>query len=283
MAPRETQLYKQIVQFEKFVRNTGTPGTADRYSIALNNFLSKFDDKDAATEFYRMDIEDYKIFRLKDGVSPRTVNYEVSVVRAFFNYLIDIQGVNFYNPASKVKKLREPQRKRKALTIAEVKALFGACENDTDRLIILLGITSGMRRGEMASLEWSHFDHNNLLINLPAEFTKTQKGRTLPLRKDVSELIKNRVQATPTVLGMTAKTILNRITKVYQRAGLEPKGVHALRHTFATMSLRNGGDLKTIQELLGHSALQTTTLYLQAADTEECRKLIDNLPNVEDV
>jgi site-specific recombinase XerD len=88
--------------------------SASRYDIALNNFLKRFPEKKKLTDFYRADLEDYKLLRTRDGISGRTINYEITVVKAFWNWVIDANGVEIWNPAGKVKRVREPQQKKKS-------------------------------------------------------------------------------------------------------------------------------------------------------------------------
>jgi site-specific recombinase XerD len=92
-------------KYENFVRNTTSRATALRYSVALTNFFQRFPEKKKPEMFFRLDIEDYKILRKRDGISPRTINYEVGVVRSFWNWLIEMSGQPYLNPASRVKRL----------------------------------------------------------------------------------------------------------------------------------------------------------------------------------
>jgi integrase/recombinase XerD len=279
-------------KFENAMRLTGSSNTSRRYAFALDNFFSRFPEKRRCEDFFRTDLEDYKLLRCKDKVSPRTVNFEVSVVRSFWNWMIDAMGENqLFNPASRVKKLREPEQKRKALTESQVKALFAACQNERETLLVVLAVTTGMRRKEMASLEWDDIDLNTGLITLNADRTKTRKGRTLPLRADANNcLLEVKVNLQPEeapshrVFDGWARdedALSAKFKAICQRAGVAHIGLHNLRHTYATSILRNGADLRTVQALLGHTQLKTTAIYLEAQSAEAARKLLDCLPTIE--
>jgi integrase len=273
-------------KFENAMRLTGSQNTARRYSFALNNFFKRFPEKRHLEDFFRADVEDFKLLRMRDKVNPRTVNYEVSVVKAFWNWCIDSCGLELWNPAGKVKRIREPEQKKKALSEDTLKALLTACENDWERLLVLLAMTTGLRGNELALLQWSDFDLEGGVLNLDAERTKTKKERGLPLRGDVQRLLAKTCNHQPDkppsrVFGSWAKNsdaIRYRFRAICVRAGLKPVGLHSMRHSFATALLRNGADLRTVQELLGHSDIKTTAGYLAPASVEESRKFLGFLP-----
>lgn len=288
-ATKSPELEQWTTQFYTAMRLTGSQATATRYEIALNNFFKRFPEKRKLIDFFRTDVEDYKILRARDNIHPRTINYEVAVVKAFWNWLIEAHGMQIWNPASNVKRVREPQQKRKALSEDTLKAIVGACQNDTERLIVLLGMTTGLRGGELVSLQWGDIDFEGQTITLDAERTKSRKGRIVPLRSDVIALLQMRAPADKSQpenpprrvfegIGNDARTLRRKFHVVCNRAGVGKVGLHALRHSYATTLLRNGADLRTVQDLLGHSDIKTTAGYLAPQAVEKSRKLLDLLP-----
>lgn len=232
------------------------------------------------TEFYRADVEDYKILRRREEVSARTLNFEIAVVRAFWNFAIEMSEAALFNPASKVKRLREPEQARRALSNQIMERLLAEARHSYDRVIVLLALTCGLRGNEIAELEWGDVDFEKKQLVLRPEATKTGKGRVLPVRDDLLGELRQLHNGMMAVLPLTVRTIRERFNRLCDRAGVERVGLHALRHTFATNLLRNGCDLRTVQDLLGHSSMKTTALYLCPADCDEVRHLLLRLPGV---
>jgi integrase len=265
-------------RFETFIRNTSNYHTYLRYGIALNNFFAKFQDKEKPEDFFRADVEDFKVFRLKDKVSPKTVNYEICIVKAFYNWMIEVADLPLHNPASRVKRLREPAAKRKSLSLQDLRKVLEAAKDEDEQLMVLLSLTTGLRGNEMSQLCVEHFDTERKVLKLPAEFTKTQKERTLPLRFDVEKLLRGKHGS---LFGVGTRGLQARWRKLCRRAGVEGVGLHGMRHTFATFMLRGGLDIRTVQELLGHSDISTTAGYVEPADGPEVQAAVNKLPELE--
>jgi integrase len=261
--------------------NGNSRGTLDRYCIALQNFLGRFGDKRHPEQFYRADVEDYKYARLKERIAPRTVNFEIAVIRAFWNWMIDHTQIPLVNIASKVKKVKEPVQARRALTEDQIDKLKAAVKDDWERLLLLLALTTGMRGNEMAALRWENIDLKQGEIVLDALETKTARGRRLPLRQDVIELLKPRqLVSGPVFKHWAAKpqALRGKFARLCKRAGMPNVGLHACRHSYATWMLRAGVDLRTVQDLLGHQDMKTTALYLAPADVATTRGFLVRLP-----
>lgn len=92
------------VKYERYIFITRRRSVALRSSIALENFLSRFNDRKTPDEISIMDVVDYKAARQNEGMAPKTIKLEIDAVRAFYTWLTDVQDVPTFNPAAKLKR-----------------------------------------------------------------------------------------------------------------------------------------------------------------------------------
>ena len=269
-------------QYVTSLQRTAGPSTWRRYHQALANFFQCHKEKHRSEDFHRWDISDFKEDRLRHGTAPTTVNLELSILRAFWNWLMERELAS-YNPAAKQKGVKVPEKRPRGLGRDVVEKLLSVCISTRDKLVILLPLTTGMRGIEMARLQWQDIDWENDLIHLDGERTKTGKSRSLPLRSDVKKLLteyidNRRIHVFPSRTGDPRK-LQTAFNSMVRRAELYPKPtLHALRHTFATMLLRGGLDIYSVQKLMGHTQLKTTSMYLTPADSSVVRDKINDFP-----
>lgn len=95
-------------KYERHLFATKPRKNAERDSIALENFLSRFRDRKTPDEIYVTDVADYVQARRKEGISETTLELETYVIRAFYTWLTDVQDVPTFNPAFQSKKLAPP-------------------------------------------------------------------------------------------------------------------------------------------------------------------------------
>ncbi|VUT25993.1 MAG: putative tyrosine recombinase XerC-like protein [Candidatus Methanolliviera sp. GoM_asphalt] len=163
---------------------------------------------------------------------------------------------------SKVKRLP------KYLKDEEVKNLLDRCEGRRDRLIIELILLTGLRVSEVLGITPDDIDFRNRTIRIHG---KGSRDRTVyPPREllyDLRDYIADKVAQTK--FGMRQNKIF-KLTRqrVFQTIKeLSGRSPHKLRHTFAVNYLESGGDLRTLQKILGHSSLKTTSIYLDLLDS----------------
>src|SRR5882672_1833375 len=278
-------LYDLQARYENYIRLTPSRWTAVRYAKALDQFFRRFKDYKDPDQFTRIDIEDYRLQRLKEGTSPTTVNYEVQVVRAFWNYLMNMDEVK-WNPASKVRRLKQTEPERKSLTLEEQERLYKYVNNRTvyDRLLVGLSLSTGLRAETLANLHTDHIDFENSQLNIPAAIMKAGRNHVVPLRQTEVVLLRGldngRVFAG---YAQTANTLSAKLSAMFLRCGLSYRGLRTARRTFATTLLRAGNDLRLVQDLLAHKNISTTSKYLTPADSRTVRAAIEGLPKAKGV
>lgn len=257
--------------------------SAIRYAKALTSFFARFPDRNHPEEFTRRDVEDYKIWRLREGINPRTVNYEVSVVRAFWNWMLEMERVT-WNPASQVKRLKEREPVKTSLTVAEQLQLQKGCYRWADRALVALALTTGLRGETLAALEKQDINYAEHRLVIPAAKMKAGRNHEIPLPEWVTEILKEapdgRIFAR---YAKNAGSIRYQWNNICRRAGVNPKGIRTARRTFATTLLRSGADLKLVQDLLGHRNIVTTSRYFTPADDQTARIAVEKLPRPEEL
>lgn len=207
--------------------------------------------------------------------SKTSIGRKLAAVRAFYRYLLKM-GLVKVNPAELV---TNPKRDKKVpyhLTVDEATALVEAPAGQDrlimrDRAILELLYSSGLRVSELTGLNRSGIDLDSGLVRV---LGKGEKERIVPLGSHASRAISDYFEISPPADrndaafrnargGRLTRRSVARIVDRYiiHLATMKKISPHTLRHTFATHLLEAGVDLRSIQELLGHSSLSTTQKY----------------------
>lgn len=215
------------------------------------------------------------------GIKKVTQDYYVIAIRGFLRFLAkrDIKTLS----GDKVELGKTKDRQVEFLELEEVGRLIRAAhgeksENLRDTAILELLFSTGLRVSELTSLD---IDNVNLKTG---EFSVRGKGDKVRMvflsasakialneyimrRKDLSPALFVRIQKSGEPSRLTARSIERIVRKYASKAGIVKKTTpHTLRHSFATDLLRNGADLRSVQEMLGHSNITTTQVYTHVTD-----------------
>ena len=229
------------------------------------------------------DIRAFMAARRNDDIGPRSLARALSAIKSLFAYL-EREGVLSSEALNAVRRPKQPKSLPKALTVLEAKATIATTAELEDRpwiaardaAVLALCYGAGLRISEALSLTRADLEGTTLRIT-----GKGGKTRLVPLISAVRAAIDNYLELCPFALGphepvfrgekggvLSPRLIQLRIARLRGALGLPPSATpHALRHSFATHLLGRGGDLRAIQELLGHASLSTTQIYT-AVDTE---------------
>ena len=218
----------------------------------------------------------------KQGLAPRTVARRLSAMKQFFRFLYG-EGMRNDDPSAIVDAPKQGRPLPKILSEAEVELLLESAHNrpgiDGVRLACLLEIlyAGGLRVSELVSLPYAAVARAPEVLLIRG---KGDKERLVPLTKAAMEAIESYKQirlaflpegATSPYLfpsrgkegHLSRRRFAQLLDELALEAGLDPLRVspHVLRHAFATHLLSNGADLRSVQQMLGHSDISTTQIY----------------------
>lgn len=268
LAPKTLEAYQRdLGQFLSFLaRHTGGPVTLT-----------------TLREMRAADIRAYMASRRADNLQSRSLARALSALKSFFRFL-EREGVMATEALNVIRTPRQPRSLPKALTVLEAKQTITTTAEMEDRpwvaardmAVLSLCYGAGLRISEALAVSRADLDGTAMRVT-----GKGGKTRLVPLIASVRAAIETYLELCPFNLGpsqplfrgtkggvLSPRLIQLRVVQLRSALGLPPSATpHALRHSFATHLLGRGGDLRAIQELLGHASLSTTQIYT-AVDTD---------------
>ena len=226
------------------------------------------------------DLRRYAAHLSSDGASKATVARKLAAIRSFYEALIRTELVTA-NPADLVASPKRDQKLPRVLTREEMAAMLDRIPARTplelrDRAMLELTYSCGLRAQEVIDLDVSAIDFDGERVRVEGKGAKT---RLVPVGEPAQRALRDYLDrgrhvlaghASPEAALFVSKSgrrlhpsdlrrrLERRVREAAIAGGVSP---HALRHSFATHMLEGGADLRTIQELLGHSSLSTTQIY----------------------
>lgn len=273
----EAQRFLQFLQFEK--KYSGY--TLASYSTDLFQFFDYLErDFDAPspaeikTAFIRSWLANIKS---EQNLTNKSINRKISALQSFFKYLLK-QGVIAQSPMQGIISPKISKRLPQFVDEKDMQKLFEQIEfpddheGRTQRLVLLLFYTTGMRLSELINLKESNIDWSYSQIKV---LGKGNKERIIPVSNGLINFIKNYISEKPVAnVGTNAvftnskgrslypKMVYNFVKKYLgATTSIEKKSPHILRHTFATHLMNRGAEMNSVKELLGHSSLASTQVY----------------------
>ena len=222
-------------------------------------------------------LRDFISDRHRKGISGRTLQRNLSSIRTFYRYLCKIDVVSI-NPAEGIITPKSARKLPKLLDVDQTFQLLGIKENDVlairDKAIIELIYSSGLRLTEVISLNIDDIDSIDRVLTV---IGKGKKARNLPIGKFAiqaiddwlksrQKLVKNNKERALFISNrgsrISPRSVQERIKRWAVKQGLSGNvHPHMLRHSFASHILESSGDLRAVQELLGHADISTTQVY----------------------
>jgi integrase/recombinase XerC len=271
-------LYKLIYDYLDFLETIKglSKNTTSSYQRDLNK-LSKFLEISGINSFNELTEEICSAWiadLFQHNVGARSIQRHISSAKGFFNYLKK-SGLITNSPFDLINSPKSPSHLPSILSPEEVSQLLNFkpknVQEKRDIAIIELIYSSGLRVSEAVNANLDDFEDNKNFLRVLGKGSKT---RLVPVgryaRKAIDEWIDERKKLSTKDNSLfvnlrgkriSARSVQEKIRNIAIMQGLPPVNPHMLRHSFATHLLESSGDLRSIQELLGHSSLSTTQIY----------------------
>ena len=233
-------------------------------------------------EIDRKGVEEFKVWRAtqrrengKGKVSGATVNRNLTTLKRIFNHA-DAMGLNVKNPVRYVPYFKEAGRVR-VLTLEEVDKYLAVAKGDL-RDFAVLALETGARPMELFAFERSDINLEGKYVSLPGTKTRRAK-RDVPVTDDALEVLRRRMEKNadtfvfPVSRPKTKNTDVKHITSlrkahdavIAKHFTKDPFTVYTFRHTYGTRHAQAGTELPVLAELMGHSSIQTTMIYVHCS------------------
>lgn len=270
--------------------------TISSYEKDLNDYIKYLkENKLRYDKLEYKDVVDYIIYLKGKKLEATSVNRHLSSIRSFYKYLID----NKITSSNPFKLVRGPKKEKKLpnyLQYDEFVDLINTCDETPlgirNRMILELLFATGVRVSELVSIKLTDIDFKDRSIKITG---KGKKDRIVYFNKVCQEVMSNYViNARQELLKgkrndyliinhlgnkITSRGVQDIIEKVLLKSSIKHKiSPHTLRHTFATLLLKEGMDIREVQELLGHERLETTSIYTHVTNEELRKAYLNALP-----
>lgn len=200
----------------------------------------------------------------RSGLKPRTRWLYRQHLQAYSDFLVRTHQRET-TPLVDVPEVRKPTGTPRPIEVAELAAVLERVQGPA-RMMILLAAYAGLRVHEIAKLRGRDLDRRAGVLTVEG---KGSKVRLLPAHASILAEAASYPEVDwwfPAAEGgpVTRQAVAQQITRALRAAGVHATA-HQLRHTFATMLLEAGADIRVVQELMGHSSLQSTQIYTRVS------------------
>ena len=223
------------------------------------------------------------------GLSGKSIQRALSAARSFYNYLIEKQQTSI-NPFIGIRAPRALKKLPDTLNVDEIDQLLGSIADDLlgsrDNAIIELMYSAGVRLSELAAINCDEIQTGRTMLSVTG---KGNKQRQVPIGRKADQAINRWLEKRPVLANedepalfvsqrgtrLSRRSIQSRLNHHAKSSGIDRKlHPHMLRHSFASHILESSGDLRAVQELLGHANISTTQIYTHL-DFQHLAKVYD--------
>lgn len=258
--------------------SANTVASYKRDLVKLNRYLESLGINSSA-DVNTTDLNSYVLYMKEQNMSTATISRNVASIKSFFMYLFKNSRIK-EDPAEQIKPPKIEKKLPEILTVEEINKLLEQPSKSNpkeirDKAMLELLYATGMRVSELISLQLSD-------VNLTMSYIMCRdanKERVIPIENAAKAALENYISNTRMVMVSDSPYLFTnmkgqpmtrqgfwKLIKIYaKRAGIDKDITpHMIRHSFASHLVCNGADLKAVQEMLGHSDISTTQIYLQS-------------------
>ncbi|PCJ47685.1 MAG: tyrosine recombinase XerC [Gammaproteobacteria bacterium] len=269
-----------------------SPLTIKSYQRQLKTALEDCKD-DAKKGWQALDIHHFRGLLARwhqAGLTPRSIHQRLSALRGLYNHLMREKQAE----ANPLAILKAPKMARKLPRDIEIDEIFHLLDNMPkgsaieirDHAMLELFYSSGLRLAELAALDLFNIDFSDQSVQVVGKGNKTRRSPVgdkaltalknwLQVREATADLEESAIFVSQRGSRLSHRSIQARLKYWGKRLGLStPIHPHKIRHSFATHMLESSGDLRAVQELLGHANLSTTQIYTHL-DFQHLAKIYD--------
>lgn len=286
-------LSEQLTLFEQHLRTERqlSPHTVSNYQRDLRKLTGWCSDHDI-TQVDQLDSQHIRqcLSALhRKGLSGRSLQRWLSSLRTFFNYGLKHRWIKF-NPANGISAPKSPRKLPKTLDVDQIDQFLSLPESNLidcrDHAIIELLYSSGLRLSELTGLNLTDLDLREAVITVTGKGNKTRQlpvGRHaldalrtwLKRRNELKIIDHQALFLSQRGTRLSTRNLQERLKQISIRQGMQGKvHPHMLRHSFASHLLESSGDLRAVQQLLGHENISTTQVYTHL-DFQHLAKVYD--------
>ena len=273
-------LTKNLNAFLEHIRTVKrlSPHTLDNYQRDLNQFQIWLEEQEISewNKVRQQHVRQYVASRHRKQASPKSLQRHLSSIRSFYNYLLS-ESLAKINPAQGVRAPKVNRKLPSTMNVDEVSQLLTPNSDDVldirDHAMMELFYSSGLRLAEMVSLNLQDFQGAPDTLEVLGKGNKTRIVPVGSMALQAVQLWLSR-RAEIAAADEIALFVSKRGTRISRRSieqRLSQQAVkhsssqhlhpHMLRHSFASHLLESSGDLRAVQELLGHANISTTQIY----------------------
>lgn len=289
------------------------PSTFQRYEGLYRNYIKNSEiSGNKLVNIKSIQLQNFYNNLSKEGYSYSQINTLNTFLKVFFNWCIDNDYI-LKNPCSKVNIkgnkndiINNERKDVEILSEKEIEIIKKYIKNSNFELLFLLDLATGLRQGELLALDWEHIDLKNKTIKVEKsvkevyvyddentrhietifQTPKTANSfRTVFLPNVIIDIL-NKIENKEGLLfrddegnPLKGKNISTKWTKILKECNIPHKKFHSIRHTYASMLLQKGVDIETVAELMGHSAISITQIYLHSSSTSK-NKSVNKLNSI---
>ena len=285
------------------------PATFQRYEGIYRNYI-----KNSSIAGLKLsEINTLKLQQFYNNLHTKHTYSQVQnmdkVLKSFYRWAID-NGYTLKNPCSNVSIkgnksdiVKNKKNEVEILTEDEISIIKKHIKNTKIELLILLDLATGLRQGELLALNWNDIDFKNKTLNVNKSVKEVyiyenesnkhietifqspktlQSFRTINIPDSIINMLKSSCSKKGLLFHdennnpLRSKNVTYQWSKILKECNIKHKKFHSIRHTYASMLLKNGVDIETVAELMGHTAVSITQIYLHS-DNHQKQNAVNKL------